>query len=442
MVKYTNMSFDLTKLVPLDEKNYRLYRRLRLVLPISAFLFAVYFSYLILFPRQYFTFSFLNPDSNRNTLDKPKSSEQELVFYTPLVGDYSRVKVNFATSDNSNKLDQAEMSIRKSYEAFLYDQGDPIGFKDGSLLKNNGNHYIVSEGKLRKFSDFKIMSTLGYSDNNFRDAADNEITANPTGNIIGENDSYPDDSLFKIEDTYYILEGQQLKKFTSEIAFLSQYDSGQAIEKDESFLKNYSLSSDPIGFADGALVSNGDSAYIISFGKIYPIDNVTTFENKGYRWENVIPAGTDEISIYERTGLFNIRDAHPDGTIFETSEDSRYFLIKDGKKHRLPSANIAQTWLKKSPIIVSKNSQETVEVCDVQKKWFGSRFYYCEVSLAVFQPLAGSGYEFRLKSERDIQLKSINADYKKDISKANMKTSLLNIFNKFKNHYGLQISNQ
>ena len=53
-----------------------------------------------------------------------------------------------------------------------------------------------------------------------------------------KDDTYPDSSLFKINDDYYILENSHLRKFSSIKAFLSQYDLRQVIEKKEVKEKN------------------------------------------------------------------------------------------------------------------------------------------------------------------------------------------------------------
>lgn len=440
---------DLTKEINLDNKSYSLYRKLQLALYLLAFIFAAYFSYLILFPRKIYTFSFLNPQSKDNNLSVPhlsdgaassgKISESDnLIFSTVLPNEYSTVKVDLTLNGNSAPAN-ISLSVRKAYQAFLYKEGDPIGFKDGALLKNNGKYFIVSNGNLRKFSDLKIASEMGYPVENFREASDDELKYNLLGANINRGDSFPDATLFKIGDHYYILEDQKLARFSSEGAFLSQYETEQIIEKSEDFLKNYAPSDKILGYADGALVSSGLSAYIISSGKIYPIDNAETFLNKGFAWEDVIQASEDEISLYEKTRLFNIKDPHPDGTVFKTKEDSKYYMVKDEKKHLLPGGVIAESWLKKSPVSVSRVSLETKLECEFSKNSFFSGGYSCLIPLDDFKNLAGSDYEYNLTSGDKLSINSITVDYEKNINSNNLKISLLGIFNKIKLNYGIQI---
>lgn len=441
--------FDFTKEVDLDQKNYRIYRRLQKFLYLVAVFLVFYFSYLILFPNQFFTFSFLNPDSTKNTILKPNtgskefpvhgkiSEKNELFFNAVPTGDFSKAKINLDLSNDSQKIIQPILSARKSYQAFLYDEGNPIGFKDGSLLKNNGNYYLVSDGELRKFSDLKILSELGYSDKNFMEVANEELKYNPAGQLIENENLYPNAAIFNINDAYYILENQMLKKFVSEQAFLTQHVSSQAIEKDKNFLENYSVSDDLVGFADGTLIAYGNSVFIISGEKILPIDETITFESKGYDWADLINASGDEIALYKKSKLFQISNIHPDGTVFKTLENSRYYIIENNQKHLLPSENIAKSWTKKNPVLVSEKGLEISAKCNLKKSVLFN-FYSCEMPLDNFVNLLGPEYEFRLASGNNIKIDSINVDFAKNINSKNFQASLGIMLKRFKINYGME----
>jgi len=228
-----------------------------------------------------------------------------------------------------------------------------------------------------------------------------------------------------------------LKKFFSREAFLSQYEENQAIVKNPDFLNIFPVSEQPIGFADGTLVSNGISVYIISSGKIFPINNPETFQNKGFLWEDIIPIGEDEMGFYEKTKLFTIYSPHPDGTVFQSQENSQYYLIKENKKHLLPSEKIAQSWLKKSP--VKATISNTIN-CQLKKNGTFRSAYSCEIILASFENLTNSEYQFQLVPADDFQASSLEVIFKKDWNISNLKMSLLDIFNKIILRYGISIS--
>ena len=437
--------FDFTKEVELDKKNYALYRKLQFLLYLVAMLWAFYLALVIIFPKLPFTFSFLNPNSSKNTVFNPRllnndfpdkgKFKEDILFNANFFGSYSTAKVNLTLSKKYSLPDSLNISVRKSYQAFLYADGGSIGFKDGSLLKNNGNFYIVSEGKLRKFTNSNVLSSLDYWQENFKEVSADDLKYNSLGEEIRKNNEYPDSALFRIDDNYYILENQSLKKFVSDEAFLSGYNDSQAVKKDIGFLNNYPLSEDLAGFANGTIIAYDISAYIVSGTEILPINNTLTFENKGFNWEDVIRVGSDEIANYKKGKLFTIDSPHPDGVVFKTTEDSKYYIIKDGKKYSLPTENIAKSWLKKDPIMVSEKSLETKNSCQLKQSPFNSKSYSCKIPLDIFDNLIGTSYEFELEPNEEIKLDSIDINFKKNINFKNLKDFFSGLFNRVKQNY-------
>lgn len=440
------MKLDLTSEIKLDKENYKKYRISQAALYFLALLLAIYFSLLILFPIQNFNFSFAMLTSNKGNALNPRFTDGALIrdgkfpaksdvyFDASLVGNYSKARVIWTPNSKSPAFPEATVELRKSYKSFLYPQGDPQGFKDGTLLKNNDNYYLISNGQLLKFKNISIVSQLGFPQEAFIAASDSDLKYNQSGGDISGQD-YPDSSLFKINGDYYILSGQTLKKFISEKAYLSSYDSNQAIAEDGDFLNRYPLSGDMMGFSDGSLVSYGVGAYIVSNGKIYPIGDPETFLNQGFNWEDIIPISGDEFSLYQQQKLFNLTSPHPDGTIFLTSETSQYYIIKDNQKHELPSAAIAKTWLKKSPIGVSVRSLDTIETCRPQKN--GSD-YSCEIPLISFQNLNGNYYEFKTNFSSGAKIDNLNVRYIRNMTLANLKLTLHDLILRIKGRYGIQ----
>lgn len=442
------MLLDLTSEITLDHKNQKLYRALRLVLYIISASVATYLAIIILFPSLFFTFNFANPDAKSNSINDPRtelqipidhgmlSANQNYLFDTALTGVFSKAVVNFVLDKKSaDPNPSTQIFVKKSYAAFLYPTGETLGFKDGTLLKNNSDYYIVSHSELRKFTSAKIVSALGFSPDAFLDISQEEMRYNPAGQPITTSADYPDFSLFKIAGDYYILQNKQLEKFSSPTAYHSHYHDTQAIAKNEDFLNTYPLSENQIGFDNGSLLSYGESAYIVSNKNISPVNNPVTFLSKGYLWNDIVPASSDEIAMYEKTKLFKINDPHPDGTIFKIIENNKYYLIKNKHKHLLPSEKIAESWLSHSPIEVSENKLNIMGSCNFKKDSFSSNSYSCEIPIGNLQDLVGSDYEFSLKPLENIQIDTINIEFKKDLNQKNLRTSLSELFNRVKNNY-------
>lgn len=444
------MWFDLTREITLPAKKYRLYKKLQTLLYVAAFLLAATMTLRVIFASQNFYLSFINLNSNDNTINLLHyygadqhvtngiiTAGSGLYFDTAPTGAFSKAIIKFPRDNQAQRITTGKITVRKAHQAFLYPEGKPVGFKDGTLLKNNDVYYIVSKGELRKFERSTVVA-FGYPLDAFVEATAAELQYTPVGQAIANTTDYPDSALFKIEGDYYILQNSQLKKFASEYAFLSQYKTAQAIEKDRTIFAKYALADEPIGFDDGSLVSYGDSIYIISSGQYFPINNPTTFLAKGYNWNDVVAASSDEIALYEKAALFTLRSDHPNGTIFKTIENGKYYVINNFEKQLLPSANIANSWSNRSPILVSEKSLVTIEQCDIKKSFLGA--YSCEIQIDNLQDLIGVNYEFIMKLDDDTTVPELNVSFTKDMNQKNLVAFLHDIYNKITNKYVAKIT--
>lgn len=384
--------FDFTKQITIDQASYSKYRRLQIFLYSAAFLSTVYFAYLVLFPSAYFAYDFSAPNSLKNTVINPKNSKgdylehgavnsaDKLIFDTALVGNYGKAQVEFAMDKQSESPENLEIQARKSFQSFFYQEGPPMELKKADLFKINDDYYMLTDGKLRKF--------------------------------ISKN------------------------------AYLSQYDENAASLRDASFLKQYPLDENMVGYADGSLISYGVSAYIVSSGKILPINNTVTFSAMGYDWKNVKPASADEISFYEKDKLFTISSPHPSGTIFTTSDTKKSYLVENGMKRPIASQEILKSWQKTSPVAVSEKSLEISEKCELTKETLSFRTYACDIPLSKLSGLIGKDYEFQLNSNEGIKIDTIKVTFKKQVSWNNFKATVLDLINKVKTNYGIGTATQ
>lgn len=436
------MRFDLSPEAILNEKFSRIYAGMRIFLYLSAILGAFFLAYLILFPSRYFFFSFAAAEAKNNNISNPWDARrapvangkvaggENLNFDTAVSGIFSQAIINLSLQKKISAPESLAIEVRKSYAAFLYPEGSTIGFKDGSLLKNGSNFYVVSDGKLREFSSPAIAMALNFPMDAFHAVAADDLNANPAGQPIASGSEYPNFSTFNINGNYYVLQDARLKKFVSSAAFASQYDAAQAIPKNPDFLTAFPMAADLAGYADGSLISYGESIYIVSGENILPIDNPETFLSHGYDFNDVIPASADEIALYKRGKLFNITSTHPDGTIFKTTEAGEYYQILNSEKHRLSSQNIAASWLRHSPILVSKESLDITAGCDFKKNFWGTNAYSCEIPIMNMQQLTGNNYEFTLKPAAAVAVNSINIEFRKDINLINARSAVSGMLNR------------
>jgi hypothetical protein len=450
------MLFDLTPEIILDKENQKKYFYARITFYLVVLILTFILIMIIIFPTKYFDFSFINPNSSANTIKNTRNidgtfpnngnieADKKLYFNASSVGKYSKAQLTFTLNKKSASLDEGSINMEKSFKAFLYPEEAPIGFKDGTLLKNYGKYYIVSNEELREFKDASLLSSLGFSESAFRDVSADNFKYNSFGNIITGTDNYPDASLFKINSDYYVLSAGKLKKFISEKAYLSQYLAEQAIAKDESFFQQYSIDENMMGYADGSLIAYGESAFVVSKNTVLPINNVQTFEAMGYDWNDLITVGGDEISFYKKADLMTIDSAHPDGTIFlvsqQNTKDNSWYIIENNKKHFLPSAEIAASWLKKKPIAVSAESLQQFSQCSLKKDWIAlGGSYSCDVSVENLAALLGKDYEFATSFDNNIKINEIHIKFIKNKTLSNFREFLSNIFYSVKYSYAGKI---
>lgn len=437
--------FDLTKNIKLSGKDMAIYQKWRIFLYLFALAIALYLVFLVLFPKAVFNYSF-DSSSLKNTIDEPRdASGNELdhgnipavggaYFDSSPTGNFSGVDVFVKLDKNSDEYQGAEIEVKKSYRSFLYPEGEPFGFMDGSLLKNSGKYFIVSEDKLRQFESIDSALGMGFSAEAFIPVEEKELPANEPGEMIREG-QYPEATIFRVGNEFYYLFEDKLVKFISREAYLTRYDENTAIPKNDDLFSTFPLTDNVIGFADGTAISYAGGVFIASGGNVFPVDLPETFTAKNFNWENVLPASGDEFSQYKKGKIFTVRSPHPDGTIFHATDTDKFYMIKEGKKHPFPSRAIARSWSKNAPIPVSEKSLTTTKKCELEKKPFSMRNYGCRFSLTDFSDIPGSEYEFHLLPTGNIKADGLQATFFKEVNYLELRTSGKSLYNRIKGSY-------
>lgn len=401
------------QLQPYWRKKYNVLR----VLLYGIFIFSVAaLAYAVLFPSLAFDYFFRLENALKNTVSSPRSADQgpisegktidnKLLFDTALTGNFSSATVNFTLEKDSAKLENANIKVRHSYQAFFYPAGNPIGFKEGTLLTDGERYFQISDGSRRPFTSLQTAQTLGFTKAMFSLASKTELKLNPEGEPISD---YANGTLFKIGNDFYQLEGKTLYQFVSFNAFLSQYESSQALAKDSQFLNNYSVSEDQLGFTDGTIVSLGNSIFILSEGKSYPVDTPETFQALGYSWDDVLPVSSEEVGIYKKQKVMTQATPHVNGTIFLDQKDNNYYLIKNRQKLPLLGSRLIQTYLHHNPIIADSRSLEKTSTCDIKKDALGLRSYACDIALENLSDLKGNDYQFTTELNSNVRIQQLN----------------------------------
>src|SRR3990167_3986739 len=243
------------------------YRILRAILCAAVILFVIIFALRALFPTLVFSFNFKTPSSSKNKLLDPRSPDTTprtngkieaggtLVTDVGVIGDLSQAAATLTLEKKSALPDTLAFSLRRSYRSFFLPTGSPIT-------------------------------------------------------------SFPKESLYRIDATYYALRSGTLYPFVSDNAYLSRYPDAFAQPENKDFLTWYPVSEEWIGFRVGSVVSFADGVFLIaSDTEMRPVGSADIFLALGYRFEDVRPASEEELGIYKRGRIFLLGSRHPDGTL-------------------------------------------------------------------------------------------------------------------------------
>ena len=186
------------------------------------------------------------------------------------------------------------------------------------------------------------------------------------------------------------------------------------------------------------LVSDQKSVYIVIKKKKMAIDNPLTFEAHGFLWNNVIPVQQfkPDLAQLENQSLYHLKDPHPDGTIFKTTDTHKFYYVYQQKKYLLTGQALTFPDLDKIAIPVAEKSLTRHVTCQLHEKKFPQKKKLsCQASLAEINTFPGSYYQFKSSglTPQDVSLVKFSFSY--SISRNNIKNSLTQTARRILNHF-------
>ena len=192
-----------------------------------------YIAHEIIFPKDVFTFNMETPNAQENRITGVEQTDKNISWRTSTAGSFSQGEFRISGGPN---LQESPVSIRKTHQAFLYPETEPVGFKNGSLVSFERSFFMIQNQNLAQFPSQELIEAVGYKEDSFLPLSEKEFafyTKNQTQ--ISQISPYTDGTLFTDGETYYKLEKNTLTSFTSEQAFLSHYPKSYLIPLPESF---------------------------------------------------------------------------------------------------------------------------------------------------------------------------------------------------------------
>ena len=225
--------FDFTSEIKLEKKEQKIYARWRALLYVVAIASAFYTAYLVFFPTAYFTFSFLNPDSTKNTLVTPRGAEgalpshgnveknSNLTFDAGLVGNYSKAVVEITLAKKSAPLTTGSLTLKKGFQDYFYPEGeetdyqpktDANGVADGTLAVYGDSVYILSKGFFYPVDSIETFLAQGYNWNDLQQLGPDVIATFKKDKLFTLKSPHPDGTVLKAdnEKSYLIEAGKKI----------------------------------------------------------------------------------------------------------------------------------------------------------------------------------------------------------------------------------------
>jgi len=381
--------FDPTPIIPKPlRKRFHVFRGMLLFAFIGA---GISFSYKVVFPEQNLLFSFENPDTGKSTLEEPFSiegktlkkgritSDETLRTYAGTVGSFSSVHIELVLEKDSAKPKEGlDISLRKSYRSFFTPLADPIS-------------------------------------------------------------STPKDRGFVVDQTAYFFSDGKLFPFLSDKAALSWFPKEKILPANEDLLKIFPPEEAYAGFRPGTLLSDAEGIYVIDGDrKAHPIGSVDIFESLGFDWNGVVPSDSEEIRFHKRGKILLFDAMQPDGTVFSDPTTKKYFIIKDGKKHRIESKEYLEAITPVTkPIIASEKALETPTSCTLKKTTLSLRpTYSCDIPIETLRDFPGGSFEIALSVSETIHAATLTTTFKTDPDRGNISLFIRQIRERFDTVYG------
>ncbi len=237
----------------------RRYMIARIFLVLMFIIAGIYFAFLILFPSQFLSFDFKNPNSAKNNLLNPRDAYNmpldkgnitsliPLIIDAPVIqGDYSVFRISalidkkFINSQSNFKLPIGEITLRKSYRAFFLPEGAPITehnpnpapIHSGSLLSFADGVFLIDGNLVRPIGDASIFENLGYHWDDVKPASEEDMGIYEKGKIVLLGNMHPDGTVLYEQDTkkYFLIQNGEKHPLLNETVAQSYLQSMHPIE--------------------------------------------------------------------------------------------------------------------------------------------------------------------------------------------------------------------
>ncbi len=184
-----------------------------------------------------------------------------------------------------------------------YEAGPSIKYPQYALLEGpDGRRYLLVDDKKREFESKEVFRQLGFNPEEIEKVNQAELDNFPDGKKITLNDAYPTGALLQNKDTgsVYFVEGNVRYPIIDKSILISRFGKKPIIiPVDTATLRDFVIGP-LLRLHDGELVmsDNNPTVYVISQGLRRPIKSASTFEQLGYKWDDIITVPPSVIDLH------------------------------------------------------------------------------------------------------------------------------------------------
>jgi len=182
----------------------------------------------------------------------------------------------------------AVISVAES-ELGRYDTGPDIRFPNYSILKNGDNYYLLDYDNLRPFASAEVVRQIGYNPDEIIEVSDIDIRGYEIGETINLDTSDITGRLVKFENgKLFYAKNNTIFPIKHSIIATKNFPELKAEKVNSGDFVNYTIGDD-LSLPDGTLFSlKGDkNVYVVDNGSKRLIPDEKTFKALGYSFKNV-----------------------------------------------------------------------------------------------------------------------------------------------------------
>ncbi|PKM91664.1 hypothetical protein CVU82_00430 [Candidatus Falkowbacteria bacterium HGW-Falkowbacteria-1] len=168
---------------------------------------------------------------------------------------------------------------------------------------------------------------------------------------------YPEGTLLKVGDDYWLIQYGKKRKFSSISVLASRYNPNRAVIVNSSELSAYEEGA-PIRFSNYSVIMSPDGKlYLLVDNKKRLFSSTEAFRKIGINVEEIMSASWQDINSYQDGKEINIASAYPTGALLQNKTTGGVFYVEEETKAPLIDKIFLQTKFKGKQIIPVEESE-------------------------------------------------------------------------------------